>query len=91
MNFEKQKERYYNDPIFHTIVETMRLWLHTGKINIYELKDAANFAINMFAMQDMPSYHTVFISEDEFTNINLSEKVIERLRNINKIRKEEKE
>ncbi len=53
MNFNEQVERYQSDPDFHTLVDLMYQFLMQGKFSITEFKDAAVFASNKFAMEQV--------------------------------------
>jgi len=44
MNYEQQKERYMNDPLFANVVNMLYTFLLDGKITVGELRDATTFA-----------------------------------------------
>jgi len=55
--FDEQINRYHNDPEFHTLVNILYDFLYKGRFSIVELKAAAIFAANKFAMEQGPKIH----------------------------------
>ncbi len=44
MTFDKQQERYFNDPLFHNYVDVFYSMMLEGKMTVSELRDAVTFA-----------------------------------------------
>ena len=56
MNFRQQKDRYYNDPLFHSIVNMIGHFLEQGTLTVGELRDAATYAGILFEYRNMGRY-----------------------------------
>lgn len=54
MNYKEQLNRYLMDGDFHNLVDHMYSLLMAGKYSVCELKDAAVFAANKFAAEQIP-------------------------------------
>lgn len=52
MNFQDAIKRYENDPEFNKIVSILEIMIMSNKVNVFEIKDALNFAINKLTMEN---------------------------------------
>lgn len=48
MNMNQMDKAYYNQPVFHALVDSIVSMLMRGEISAYELRDATTYAINRF-------------------------------------------
>ena len=59
MDFDKMRERYLNDPLFHRTVDLLYNFLYEGNITVNELRDAATFAGFKFESEQVrPIFHS---------------------------------
>jgi hypothetical protein len=52
MDFQQQRDRFQNDPLFHSVVDMIYSFLMRGEITVGELRDAVTFAGVLFEQQN---------------------------------------
>ena len=73
MNYEEGIKRYRNDPKFKRLVDVLMSVVYDNTLSIYEVQQAASFAMSMFAIRHGTSRLTKPIWKDEWNDRDVIE------------------